>query len=254
MHSSHFYNSSIRRTISVFGTLFNNLHVVKVDAQGNVLNKSKVPLAYGQKQKFLAKIEQDALNKDQSIAIKLPRMGFELNSISYAAERKLKKGQVRTRAHATNADVKVTNAGPVPYRVGLTLHIMAKQQDDALQIMEQILPFFQPDFTVTVKELDGTIKTDMPFNLVAVTPDISYEGDFTSRSTIIYSLDFETFVNFYGPTKNQGLIKQTELSTGIIDANGTNKRLVKRTGIVDPYTAAEDDAWVETVSWEELFE
>ena len=208
MFGTYFYHEHIKRAVAVFGTLFNSLKVVKKDTNGKVLSTIKVPLAYGPRQKFLARITDEKYLNDPKLAIRLPRMSFELTSITYDTSTKLQKGMTRTLPGTPLT--KSTVLYPVGYRLGIQLNVLAKNQDDALQILEQILPFFQPDYTVTVKEVNSTWKMDMPFVLESVNMSDDYEGDFSTRRAIIYTLDFETRVRFYGPISDRSIIRQTE--------------------------------------------
>ena len=153
MLGTYFYHEILRKTVIAFGTLFNDIHVQKTDRDGsNVISDLNVPLSYGPKSKFLAKILQQAdLNK--ATAITLPRMSFEMNSISYDPSRKT--SVTKTFKVDTSDNDKIKVFLPVPYNVGFELNIMCKLNDDALQIIEQILPFFQPSFNVTVDLVDS---------------------------------------------------------------------------------------------------
>lgn len=208
MFGTPFYHEHIKRAVAVFGTLFNNIKIVKRDSTGKALSTIKVPLAYGPRQKFLARITDEKYLNDPKLAIRLPRMSFELTTISYDQSTKLQKGLTRTVSSGIKSNTTIMY--PVGYRLGIQLNVLAKNQDDALQILEQILPFFQPDYTVTVKEIDGTWKNDMPFVLESVSMSDDYEGDFNSRRAIIYTLEFETRVRFYGPTQDRAIIRTTE--------------------------------------------
>lgn len=206
MFSGHSYHATIRKMVSVFGTLFNNISVVRKDGAGNVINITRVPLAYGPKQKFLTRLDEQPNLDNTKVAIKLPRMSFEIVTLTYDATMKINRNNVLTfgGVDPTNRKIVRTYA---PYRMGLQLSIMAKNQDDALQVLEQILPHFQPEYTVTVKELDElNLKTDVPFVLTGVQMNEDYEGDFIQRRAIIYSLDFETRLRFYGPVNKKDVI------------------------------------------------
>jgi hypothetical protein len=212
MFGSHFYHETIRRAVSVFGTLFNNINIIRRDAAGNVKNIVKVPLAYGPRQKFISRIEQQNDLSDPKVAIKLPRLSFELVSLSYDSNTKMQKGMRQTiTSVAADGETyrKKTILGPVGYRMGIQLNVMAKNQDDALQILEQILPFFQPDYTVTVKQVNDNFRSDMPFILQSVSISDEYEGDYISPRVIVYTLDFETRVRFYGEIGDSGVIRRT---------------------------------------------
>jgi len=207
MLSGHFYHATIRKVVSVFGTLFNNISVVRKDGTGNVVNIARVPLAYGPKQKFLARLDEQPDLDGTKVAIKLPRMSFEIISMIYDSSIKTNRNNMLEVASvAGNKRTAVRNYAP--YRIGFQLSIIAKNQDDALQCMEQILPYFQPEYTVTIKDLDDLeVKTDLPFVLTGVQMTDDYEGDFIARRAIIYTLDFETRVRFYGPVSHRAVIK-----------------------------------------------
>lgn len=242
MFGDHFYHAAIRRTVAVFGTLFNDINVLRKGNDGTAKNIIKVPLAYGPKQKFLARLDQQADLNDPKIALKLPRMSFEITSLSYNTNAKLQKGIRQSFPDPLDNSKKKTILGPVGYTLGIQLSILAKNQDDALQILEQILPFFQPEYTVTVKEVNNTFKSDQPFILGSVSLSDDYEGDFSARRVIIYTLDFETRVNFYGGINSQGVIKNVT-----VDYNNNNvitdKPLSRQTATVNPLGASETDIY-----------
>lgn len=236
MFGNHFYNQTIRRAVSVFGAIFNDINIVRRDASGNVLNIVKVPLAYGPKQKFLSRIEQQASLNDPKIAIKLPRMSFEITSMAYDTNTKMQKGYASKYTDPSNPNRNETVIGPVGYRMGMQLNIITKNQDDALQILEQILPYFQPEYTVTVKQVDDNFKSDMPIVLQNVTLTDDYEGDYTARRAIIYSLDFETRVRFYGGIVNKEVIKNVITNFENIETDGENTFLERQDVYVNPKT------------------
>lgn len=243
MFGNHFYHAAIRRTVAVFGTLFNDINVLRKGSDGTAKSIVKVPLAYGPKQKFLARLDQQKDLDDPKIALKLPRMSFELTSLAYNPNTKLQKGIKQVYVDPLDGNRKKTVLGPIGYNLGIQLNIMAKNQDDALQILEQILPNFQPDYTVTVKEVDDTFRSDQPFVLQSVGIADDYEGDFATRRIIIYTLDFETKVNFYGGVGSQGLIKSVS-----IDYNNSaaiaDKPFERQAIYVSPANAKESDSHV----------
>lgn len=208
MFGQHFYHEHIKRTVAVFGTLFNNLKVVKRDSSGKALSTIKVPLSYGPRQKFLARIADEKYLNDPKLAIRLPRMSFEIVSMTYDTNTKLQKGITRTLASAEPTK-KQSVLYPVTYKIGFQLNILSKNQDDALQILEQILPYFQPEYTVTVKEVDDNFRSDIPFTIQSVILTDDYEGDFVSRRSIIYTLEFEARVKFYGPVRSGNVIRNS---------------------------------------------
>ena len=152
MLGTYFYHEIIRKTIVSFGTLFNNIYIKHEDKNNNIVDETKVGLSYGPMQKFLAKLEQQA-DLQKPIAITLPRMSFEMISLQYDPSRKTTVTQT-FKACTEDGDVKKVYM-PVPYNIGFELSIYSKLSDDALQIVEQILPFFQPSFNLTVDLVDS---------------------------------------------------------------------------------------------------
>jgi len=219
MLGTYFYNETIRKTVIAFGTLFNNIKIKRFAADGKAINQIKVPIAYGPMQRFLARIEQQA-NFDDNVAISLPRLSFELQSYSYDPDRKASPITKFTAKNPTSKTKSKRIFLPVPYEIGFRLSFATKQQDDSLQILEQILPHFQPSFQVTVNMLEGLEeKRDIPFTLTNVSFVDEYEGDFSTRRFIQYDLDFVAKTYFYSeiPTDESGIIKkvQVDYSTAI---------------------------------------
>ena len=157
MIGQYFYNQSTRNVVVAFGTLFNNIQLTKKDGSGNVIQTMKVPLAYGPKQKWLARLTEDP-NLSKKVAVTLPRIGFEISGISYDSSRKQNK-VIKVKKVADGTDKEQVKSGfmPVPYNVEFELFIMSKSSDDALQIVEQILPYFQPEYTVTMRKFQSWI-------------------------------------------------------------------------------------------------
>ena len=155
MFGEHFYHKKIRNTVIAFGTIFNNINIKRLDSSGNPVQNIKVPLSYSPKEKFLARLDaqQDLTGDDSKVAITLPRMSFEVTGYSYDGGRKLNKNQKITQV-TTNADTTKLNSQytPVPYNINFGLSVYVANSDDGLQIVEQILPYFQPDYTVTMIE------------------------------------------------------------------------------------------------------
>jgi hypothetical protein len=212
MISNYFYHEILRKTIVAFGTLFNNIQIKHKDNAGDDFSILTVPIAYGPVQKFLARIEQ-VPDLKKRVAITLPRMSFEMTGISYDASRKSSTMQTfKALDQANNELTKVFM--PVPYNVNFRLSIMSKLNEDALQVVEQILPYFQPHFNLTV-DLVSSIgeKKDIPMILERISMDDQYEGDFTTRRVLVYTLDFVVKTYLFGPigTPNDALIKQVQV-------------------------------------------
>ena len=240
MFSGHYYNSTIKKIVAVYGTVFNNISVVRRDPTGKVINVQRVPLAYGPKQKFLARIDEKPDPAGPKIAIKLPRMSFEITGLTYDISTKVNKNNVIDVADPSNPAGRLTVRSFSPYRLGIQLSIMAKNQDDALQVMEQILPNFQPEYTVSVKSLESLgLVDDVPIVLTGVNMTEEYEGDFITRRSIIYTLDFELRIKFYGPASTRGVIKKAIIDFINQDTLIPIERLVDA---VEPLTAREEEA------------
>jgi len=211
MFGDHFYHATMRKSVAVFGTLFNNLKVARKSANGGLLNQVRVPLAYGPKQKFLARLDQET-GFDAPMAIKLPRMAFEMTSITLDATQKLPKRNKIVENHASDVTKKKTIKHYTSYDIGMSLYIMVKNQDDGLQILEQILPFFQPEYSVTIKPVDGfDHKQDVQVILNQIGIEDQYEGGFTERRVLIYQLDFVMKMKFYGPTQDVKVIREVNV-------------------------------------------
>jgi len=210
MLGTYFYHEIIRKTVISFGTLFNDVHIRHQDASGKDISEMKVPVSYGPRQKFLARIQQQPdLNKATQIS--LPRMSFEVNNITYDPSRKT--GVTQTFKVKDGKQVKKVFM-PVPYNLGFELNILTKLQDDSLQILEQVLPFFQPGFTLTI-DLVNSIgeKRDVPMVLDSINFSDDYEGNFETRRALIYTLNFTAKTFMFGPVADStdGLIRKVQL-------------------------------------------
>ncbi len=209
MLGTYFYHEILRKTVISFGTLFNDIRIRHKDSKSSI-SEMRVPLAYGPMQKFLARLEQQA-ELNRAVQITLPRMSFETNNISYDPTRKAGVTQTFKASDGTNLK-KVFM--PVPYNVGFELNIMTKLNDDALQIVEQILPYFQPSFNLTVDLVEAIgEKRDIPVVLDSITFQDDYEGDFSSRRALIYTINFTAKTYLFGPIADttEGLIKKVQV-------------------------------------------
>lgn len=199
LSNSYYYNANLKKIVAVFGSLFNNISIAK-KVNGKMTGVQRVPISYGPRQKFLTRLASQNEEANGDIAVQLPRMSFEITSIAYDAASKLNKlnSNLYTINEDTNNKTKIYQA--TPYRMGMQLNIFARQQDDALQVFEQIVPYFTPEYSVAVKDLEGPGSvTDVPFILTSTTLQDDYEGDFqNSRRTIVYSLEFDVKFKFIG--------------------------------------------------------
>lgn len=206
MLGSYHYNNIIRKCVVGFGTLFNNIEIRKLNEDGSTYQRMKVPLAYGPRQKFLARLEEQP-DLGRANAITLPRISFEMSGMSYDPSRK----QSPVQYCLNNPDgegVRKTYV-PVPYNLEFDVNILSKTQDDALQMIEQIVPYFQPSFNLSIKLVEeaGIVK-DIPIVLNSIDFVDDFEGDFATRRTIIYTLKFTIKTYIYGPTTDVGEIKK----------------------------------------------
>jgi hypothetical protein len=243
MFGNYFYNESMRRMTIAFGQLFNKIQIRKKNDSGSVVQSVNVPLAYAPKEKFLVRLDQQNDLNNREFAIVLPRMSFEISGIVYDGVRKLTRIQkFKATKTNTNKENLLYNYTPVPYNISYSLYIFTATAESGLQIVEQILPFFQPDYTVTINaipELD--IKRDVPIVLNSVAYEDSYSGDFTTRRAVIYTLNFTAKTYLFGPMSNQGVIKTVQ-SDIYSDTNTTTAKREERIVVVpDPTTADADD-------------
>lgn len=209
MFGTYFYHEKTRKAVALFGRLFNNLYVLRKDSAGAVISTIKVPLAYAPKEKYIERVRTNPdLATDENVAIKLPRASFEITGIRYDTARQLTKlSNFSQPGQAVKKRVKMYS--PVPYSINFTLNIYAKAHDDALQVVEQILPTFNPQYTVTIKPFQDQYPDfveDIPVIIQSVNFTDDYDGSLQSRRTIIYTLEFEMKLQYYGPLDNESAI------------------------------------------------
>ena len=245
MFGKYFYNQNIRNIVVLFGTVFNDISIRRSRVKG-VPNDAtdvhfKVPIAYGPKQKYLKVLDERRIGDgDIDHQITLPRMSFEITAMNYDGTRKLQ----RTKRHtALNTDnTKLTSAyTPVPYNFEVELNVMVRNSDDGSQILEQIMPYFTPEFHVTLNEMSTMgIKRDIPIVMNSLTTQDTYEGDFFTRRALIHTLSFTVLGFVYGPTSNINLIREVDVNVGAQIPNPAEANLnidVKP----DPLNADADD-------------
>ena len=221
LSGKHFYNQTLRKTVAVFGTIFNNIFIKRHNSVSE-----RVPISYGARQKFLARIEQES-RTDEAVAIKLPRMAFNITDISYDSSIKLNKQNKKILTDAGSGSESYIFQS-VPYIVSIELNVLAKTQDEALQIVEQIIPTFTPEYTVTIKDMEGVGQSvDVPITLSDVTLQDDYEGDYETRRTLIYTLNFTMKIRFVGETKSSKIIN-------IVDTQFHDTSLAPKTISDDP--------------------
>ena len=205
----HFYNEGMRKMTVAFGQVFNNITIKRTGAD-STRQSIRVPLAYAPKEKFLVRLDQQPSLDDRQFAVTLPRMGFEIAGIEYDGSRKLTKVQ-KFKKVSSNTGVMNFNYMPVPYNISYNLYCFTATAEGGLQIVEQILPYFQPDYTVTINVIpEMGIKRDVPIVLNNINYEDSYSGDFESRRAVIYTLNFTAKTYLYGPASTQKVIRETQ--------------------------------------------
>ena len=242
MLGQQFYHETMRKVVVAFGTMFNDINLVRTNNAGEVIQTMKVPLAYGPKQKWLARLQEDP-NITKKVAVTLPRLGFEIQTISYDSTRKLNSIQKLKKVNSSAQGKTMSQQFmPVPYNMDFQMAVMAKNSDDALQIVEQILPFFQPDYTVTLNDNTamGTTR-DVPIVLTNVGYEDNYESDMITRRAIIYTLDFTAKFYLYGPVTDQKVIKTVQVDQYTDSKVNAPKREQRYSVAPNPASADADD-------------
>ena len=222
MFGTYFYHKRVRSAVSVFGSLFNNLFVLRKNSAGETISQVKVPLSYAPKRNFISRLEtmNSGEQAERRVAIKLPRMSFEITSITYDNTRQLNKMNSLNKVLSGSTVSRQKIFSHTPYNINFDLNIYAKSQDDALQIVEQIFPFFTPQYTVTVKPFSNIadLTEDVPITLTSTNFSDDFEGAIEQRRTIIYTLSFEMKVNFYGPLNTSKIIREVSNNLFIMDS------------------------------------
>ena len=256
-----FYHSHIRKAIIAFGTIFNNINIERKNSAGAIAQTLRVPLAYSTKQKFITRINRvpDSTTRGE-VAMTLPRMGFEIDGIQYDPTRKttaIQKNKAVGVGDDTNTVRTVFNS--TPYNMNLSLYIFAKNQEDGLQIVEQILPYFNPDFNVTINDLPELgIKRDIKITLDNVGYEDEYEGEFANRLSVVWTLNFTMRLNFYSNVANADVIKKAIANVyndpKMTLNTTTNASKGKITASVNPLNATPSDTYSFLEEFDEEFE
>lgn len=254
-----FYHQHIRKAIIAFGTIFNNINVERKNSAGAVAQALRVPLSYSTKQKFMTRIARvTGTDTRGEVAITLPRIGFEIMGLNYDPSRKTtviqKNKAIGTGDLASTVRVAFNSA---PFNMNLALYIFAKNQDDGLQIVEQVLPYFNPDFNVTINDLpELNIKRDIKITLDNVGYEDEYEGDFAARLSVIWTLNFTMRLNFYSNVENVGVIKKViaDIYNDPTMSLNLNNLRSNVTAYVDPADASPIDAYSFVEEFDDNFE
>ena len=210
-----FYHQHLRKYVIVFGTIFNDIIIQRKDNSGNIVQDIKVPLAYAPREKALARLDQDP-DLARKVGMVLPRMSFEMTSINYAPERKLNKIHRNVSAYSDDKAKLYAAYNPVAYDVGFELNVYTRYAEDSTQILEQILPFFTPEWSVSMTLIpDMNWKQDIPIVLNGVSMQDTYDGDFETRRALIHTLNFTLKGYLWGPLRKTGIIKTANVMTHV---------------------------------------
>ena len=208
-----FYNETIRNTVIAFGSLFNEIYVVRKDSSGSETGRLKVPVTYAPKEKFKRMLDEYSrlvgTENEREIGSILPRIGFNIEAMNYDQERKRNTLSRRYSANPDSGKISYEYA-EVPYNIDFFVTVATRSMEDGLQIIEQIMAYFTPEFTVTVNFNSNRSKIDVPITLSAVTSEIDFEGDLSTQRSIIFNLAFTARTYIYGPTKSSKIIKTVD--------------------------------------------
>tara|TARA_R100000152_G_C6717145_1_gene143723 strand:+ start:97 stop:849 length:753 start_codon:yes stop_codon:yes gene_type:complete len=200
-----FYNEAIRKVVIGFGSLFNDIKIIRKNSDGSTKESIRVPLSYGPKEKYIRRIQQmSSISDTTKVQITLPTMGFNITGIAYDPARKTNKLR-QTKYQKSDGNVEY-NYNETPYNISFGLYAFSRNMDDNLQIIEQIAPYFSPEFIVTVKQNNINSKVDIPIVLNGIDTVEEYEGDFDTRRNITTSFEFTAKTYVYSPVKTSSII------------------------------------------------
>lgn len=245
LNNSVFYNGTIKKVIIGFGHLFSNIYIDRKQGDsvnGETIQRLQIPLAYSNKEKWIQRLDSDPALENNTY-ITLPRMAFEITGYSYDSTRKVNKMQ--RVSYSEGAITTNTMQSPVPYNVDITLYILTKTQEDGLQILEQILPTFTPEYTLSINAIpDMSIVQDVPIILNSVSVQDDYEGDFQTRRFVTHTLSFTLKVNLFGGISNRKIITKVFVNVG--ENRDYSDPLAEYTAIGDEVTQTlTSDSWLE---------
>ena len=228
-----YYHKLMRKYVSIFGTLFNDITIERTNDDDVVIQSIPVPLSYSPKEKFLAKLERQPNLEDDRVSLKLPRMGFEIINVDYDPERKTSPIN-RKKVIGTTPDLNKYQYNPVPWNMNFQLSIASKTMEDGLNIIEQILPFFTPEYTVTAELIpEMSITKDIPIVITSAIIEDTYEGDFDDRRVLIWTLDFIMKGWLYGPVKESKIIKFVDANVYANEANTVTETVHVEPSLLD---------------------
>jgi len=224
LSSNVFYHGLIRKTIVAFGSLFSDIYIDRKQGDsvtGTTIQRLQIPLAYAPKEKWIVRLDSDP-NLEQHTYTTLPRMSFEINGCSYDAQRKLNRmQQIKCGSGIDSMTYMYT---PVPYNIEISLYVLTKTQEDGLQIIEQILPTFTPEYTLSINAVpDMNVKQDIPVILNSVSVSDEYDGDFQTRRFVTHTLNFTLKTSLFGAVSGQAVISQVEANIGLNNITDPNR-------------------------------
>lgn len=230
LYNKFFYNEVIRKYVIVFGHLFSDIQVIRKNKNGEEIRREHVPLTYAPKEKFIARLEQDYA-EERKVAIKLPHMAFEIVGYAYSPGRKL--SSYRKMIQRSDTEEVKFQYNPVPYDIDFDLHIFTKTQEEGLQIIEQITPFFTPSYTLTANLLKDMpdCRFDLPVSLQSVVSQDTYEGNFEERRSIEWTLSFRMNAWLFGPTRTSGIILNTVMNAVVSDVPIEEQPVIKQNNL-----------------------
>ena len=224
LSSNVFYHGLIRKTIVAFGSLFSDIYIDRKQGDsvtGTTIQRLQIPLAYAPKEKWIVRLDSDP-NLEQHTYTTLPRMSFEILGYSYDAQRKLNRmQQIKCGSGIDSMTYMYT---PVPYNIEISLYVLTKTQEDGLQIIEQILPTFTPEYTLSINAVpDMNVKQDIPVILNSVSVSDEYDGDFQTRRFVTHTLNFTLKTSLFGAVSGQAVISQVEANIGLNNITDPNR-------------------------------
>ena len=245
LNHNYFYHSCVKNIITIFGALFSDIHIKRSTGDGYEFQEIKVPISYAPKQRALVRLKQNPNIDVKQVEVTLPRIAFEIVSMNYDPARKISPTSQSRNMSQNQENPNYANHmnSPTPYDVHINLYAYSKNQDDGLQIVEQIFPFFNPDLNVTINSVpEVNFVENIPIILDSVSYEDDYEGNMETRRAIIWTLSFTAKMNFYGPITSSGVIKSVRISVEK-DDQVENQKLVQYTAEVSPRTATINDPY-----------
>jgi hypothetical protein len=243
LNQPYFYHGCVKNIITIFGAMFSDIYIKRQTGDGYEYQEIKVPISYAPKQRALVRIAQNPNIDNRQAQITLPRMAFEIVSMNYDSARKININSIRRTMtdDQPNNNFAYQMNSPTPYNIHINLYLYAKNQDDALQMVEQIFPFFNPDLNITINAIpEMNVVEDIPIILDSVSYEDDYEGDLETRRAIIWTLSFTAKMNFYGPITTSGLIKKVNIA---VSRDEDSNPFLRHNTAVDPLDATINDTF-----------